>query len=177
MAPTTSEMFGTLLRRFRLAAGLTQEGLAERAGVSARGVEDLERGIRRAPRADTVRLLADALELSGESRAALITAAHPELGSLLEPISIPLRLSAPPVPPTPLVGREEDVAAACALLRRPEVRLLTLTGPGGVGKTRLALAVAAELNEDFADGVAWVELAPLRDPTLVAAAVAAALGV
>ena len=78
MATTSSATFGMLLRQLRLAAGLTQEALAERAGVSARGVQDLERGIRRAPRAETVRLLADALGLSGETRAALITAAHPE---------------------------------------------------------------------------------------------------
>jgi transcriptional regulator with XRE-family HTH domain len=131
MANLISETFGTLLRRLRLAAGLSQEALAERAGVSARGVQDLERGIRRAPRAETVRLLADALELSGETRAALVIAAHPELGAPAEPIPAPLRLTAPPVPPTPLVGREREVAATCALLRHPESRLLTLTGPGG----------------------------------------------
>jgi predicted ATPase/DNA-binding CsgD family transcriptional regulator len=81
-----------------------------------------------------------------------------------------------PAPLTSLVGREREVAAVADLLRRRDVRLLTLTGPGGGGKTRLALAAAAASEDAFADGVAFVDLAPVADPALVASAVARAVG-
>ena len=81
-----------------------------------------------------------------------------------------------PAPLTPFIGREAEVADVCALVRRPEVRLLTLTGTGGVGKTRLALEVASTLQDDFADGACFVPLAPVSDPVHVHGAIAQALG-
>src|SRR6266508_5471667 len=82
-----------------------------------------------------------------------------------------------PLPLTSFVGRRREVTAVADLLRRPGVRLVTLTGPGGVGKTRLALAVAAEVADDFPDGVWFVALASVRDPTLIAATIAQTLEV
>jgi predicted ATPase/class 3 adenylate cyclase len=81
-----------------------------------------------------------------------------------------------PLQPTPLLGREEVLATVGALLRREGVRLVTLTGPGGIGKTRLAIQVAAELVEDFVDGVWFVRLSRLTDPTLVVPTIAQTLG-
>ncbi len=81
-----------------------------------------------------------------------------------------------PASPTPLVGRERDVVEVAALMRRPDVRLLTLIGPGGVGKTRLALELAAQLESSFTSGAVFVALAPIRDPDLVVPTVAQALG-
>ncbi len=86
------------------------------------------------------------------------------------------RLHNLPLQPTPFIGREREAATVVGFLRREEVRLLTLTGPGGVGKTRLGLQVAAELSDDFTDGVFFVNLTPISDPEFVVPTIAQALG-
>jgi len=102
----------------------------------------------------------------------------PELPASFPPLNtLDVRLNNLPIQPTPLLGREREVAEIADLLRREDVRLLTLTGTGGTGKTRLALQSAAELIDEFEDGVFFVALAPISDPELVASTLAEALSV
>jgi len=168
--------FGALLREFRLAAGLSQEALAERAGMSARGISDLERGIHRAPYQQTLALLLDALGLDREQRALMATAAR-RRG---KPAGAAARAQlAPrhnlPEEATSFIGRATEVATLRDLLSRPQVRLVTLTGTAGSGKTRLALRAAANLLAEFTDGVYFVSLAAVTDPQVVPSAIATAL--
>jgi predicted ATPase/DNA-binding XRE family transcriptional regulator len=172
-----AEPFGEVLRRLRSAAALSQEELAERAGLSRNGISDLERGARLTPRLETVRLLADGMALSADERAELIAAARPALGQEGATGLEGVRFLSLPRPLTRLIGREAELAALRTALRDDDVRLLTLAGPGGVGKTRLALQVATDLRETFPDGVWFVDLSAVDDPTLVPSAIATVLGV
>jgi predicted ATPase/transcriptional regulator with XRE-family HTH domain len=169
--------FGGLLRQLRADAGLTQEELAEAASLSPRSVSDLERGINLTARKDTARLLADALGLTGPQRALFEAAARGRApaGVLAAHGSLTIVANKFPVQLTPFVGRQDDVAAVREVLAA--ARLVTLTGAGGIGKTRLALAAAAGLPEVFPGGLWWAGLAPVSRGEQVLGALALALGV
>src|SRR5438105_3586082 len=172
-----SPAFAELLRQHRLAAGLTQELLATRAGLSAHGIRKLEHGTTRPYRA-TVQRLALALGLSPDDQVLFWASGQP---TPRQRRLIP-RLSASPEPPykhnlpTPLtsfIGREREQADV--QVRLVEARLLTLTGVGGCGKTRLALEVCRAVVDDYENGVWLVKLAPLVDAALVPQTIAAVL--
>jgi predicted ATPase/DNA-binding XRE family transcriptional regulator len=160
--------FASALQRLRRRAGLSQQELAERAGLSLRGIADLERGARRSPYPATVRRLIQALALNDADRAALLGSA-----GMSEPVVSPTQEEQTRSLPRPLstfIGREHEKAAIQRLLET--ARLVTLTGTGGIGKTRLAIEVAATN-----DAGAFVELATVSDPDLVGAVVAEAVGI
>ena len=176
-----SRDFASLLRHYRLSAGLSQAALAERARMSSQGIGALERGFRRTPQRGTLALLAGALALDYEQRREFEAAAA--RGVLLRDGGKASSVLVGPWPDTsssnlPLslasfVGRERELEEIAALVR--DHRLVTLTGSGGVGKTQTALQVATALGEPGTAG--FVGLAPLSDPSLVSAAIASALRV
>jgi predicted ATPase/transcriptional regulator with XRE-family HTH domain len=165
-----------MLKKYRVSAGLSQEELAHRSGLSVRGISDLERGIKARPHLETVRMLADALNLPEDERPGFFAAARPDT-PLLRPDQPTPAWAELPVPLTPLVGREQAARDIVQLLRDGHARLLTLTGPGGIGKTRLAQRVAGDLAEAFPEGVIFVPLASVANPDLVLPTIAQALGV
>src|SRR5262245_45811127 len=160
--PEPAPSFGEWVRRYRERAGLSRDALAERTQLTTSGIAALERGRRQRPYPDTVRRLAEGLELSPEERAALAVLASPrgERTTVQPPIDTLQQAPASnlPAPRVGLIGREHAVAALVKLVPAHAGRLVTLTGIGGGGKTRLALAVAAALRGVFADDVWLVEL-------------------
>ncbi|HEY2475947.1 MAG TPA: helix-turn-helix domain-containing protein, partial [Candidatus Cybelea sp.] len=178
-SPPVAE-FGTLLKRLRVQAGISQEQLAERARISAKTVGAYERGDRRAPYRDTLALIVAALGITGAACDELEAAADearrrgPRAIERSSAGEFTTHLTNLPSPRTTFVGRDRELADVKDLIER--YRLLTLVGSGGVGKTRLAVAVGAELLDRFPDGVWFVDFAPIRNPELVSSVVARALG-
>jgi predicted ATPase/transcriptional regulator with XRE-family HTH domain len=184
--PLPAVSLAELLRTLRERAGLTQEELAERAGLTPHAVSALERGARTRPYPHTVRALGEALGLSQAEQAEL-RAAVPRRQTPAAPDARDARDAAPsvvsglrptplPVPPTALIGRDGEVVALTEQLVNGGIRLVTLTGVGGVGKSRLAIEVARRTAPSFPDGASWVPLAAVADPALVVPMVGRAVG-
>ncbi len=196
--------FGQLVKQLRRDCGFTQEDFAEQVGCSVETIGKIERSERR-PSKQVAERMAQVLDLTGEDRPAFIRAARLQppatLGKLLEeqdrrqaeeqraapqaafspgllvaPPPAPRGPAPLPLPPTPFVGRAAELAELAGLLADPACRLLTITGPGGMGKTRLAIEAAASSAAAFAQGVAFVPLAALATAEQVVPAIADALG-
>lgn len=183
--------FGRWLRRRRKALDLTQHELAQRVGCAEGTIRKLEAGDMR-PSKQTSERLAEQLGVPVTDRAAFVSFARSQSEStpfsLLAgdqsgparepaPASVPPPRTNLPSPPTPLIGRADEVAAVRDLVLDADVRLVSLLGPPGVGKTRLALRVAADLADSFADGTIFVALAPISNLDLVLPTIAKALDI
>ena len=167
--------FGAWVRSRRRALDLTQAELASQVGCAAETIRKLEADARR-PSKQLAMRLTEHMSASHEEREALVRSARAQRSERAAPRLSGTHLPALGPPHTVLIGREREFEAVVSLLHQPDERLIVLTGTGGVGKTRLALAVAAHFSEEAAHSVALVPLAPVASPELIVPAVAAAMG-
>jgi predicted ATPase/DNA-binding XRE family transcriptional regulator len=186
---TERRSFGEWLRHKRKAHDLTREGLAERVGYSAATIRKLEAEERR-PSAQLVERLADLVNMPSEERTAFLHFARGDWQAAGDWQSAPSVQSEPApwrdlppssrsnltTPTTSLIGREKELAAVHQYLLRADIRLITLIGPLGIGKTRLSIEAARGALLHFPDGVFFIALAPLNDPSLIASAILQTLG-
>lgn len=181
--------FGQWVKQRRKALGLTQQNLASVIACSKETINKVE-GDRRRPSLQIAHLLARHLQIPTTDYEQFLHLARPELTADQIDIFVSAYLptaSSPqtshqvsrtvPIPTTPFIGREQEITAVMDLLHRTDVRLITITGPGGAGKTRLCLQVAANLQGTFANGVYFVPLSPISEPDLVLAAIMQTLGI
>ncbi len=177
--------FGLWLKQRRKALDLTRETLADRVGCSWETIRKIEDGARK-PSPQIAELLAEHLSVPVEERETFVQFARAAAGAEFTPVFTfagsmrgrPVHVNPNNLPAqrTPFVGRGDEVTELCATLARRDTHILTLTGPAGIGKTRLSLQVAERMLPQFSDGVYFVELAAFNDPALVAPAIAQTLG-
>jgi transcriptional regulator with XRE-family HTH domain len=179
--------FGEWLRQSRNELRLTREEFARRVGCSVSALRKIEDGERRSS-SQIAELMANCLNVSPAERSTFVKVARgelrvdrlPALAKPLASLSVSSASKIPrtnlPVLPTPLIGRQREVEELSQLLHDPQCRLLTLVGPGGIGKTRLAIETAAHLQDVFADGVYFVPLAPVNSTRFIVPVIADAIG-
>ena len=177
VAPRTNASFGSLLRRFRIGAGLSREALAEQARISSDDIDALERDAAAAPADATLAALVTALALSGDRRSTFEAAAGSNgagTGAARDE-AVPASPPSAPAALASFVGRDAELAEIAAALTSS--RLVTIFGPGGVGKTRIAQQIAIDAHAAYPGGIWVAELAPFSDPELIPVAIASSLGI